>query len=134
VDRRGSLDQRSTQAFLALARHDTADAVARFLALPDSSMLLWITSRIVKAQLLRATGHVQEAARTLRPSLSPWASDYYPGDGFWHLERGRTYERLGDRAAARRAYRTVADLWRHPDPELRPLAEEARQAVRRLGP
>ena len=46
----------------------------------------------------------------------------------------RSQVRYRSARAARRAYRTVADLWHHPDPELQPLAEEARQAVPRLGP
>ena len=107
--------------------------MARFLALSDSSLLLWFNMRLAKAQLLRATGHLREAARTLQPTLSPWGSDYYPGDGVWHLEGGRTRELLGDRAAARRAYQTVLDLWRHADPELQPLVAEARDAMARLG-
>ena len=82
--------------------------------------------------MLRATGRLQEAARTLRPTLSPWGSDYWPADGHWQLERGRTYERLGDTAGARTAYRTVLDLWRHADPELQPLVTEAADAVARL--
>jgi hypothetical protein len=129
---RGTDDAAVARAFLALARRDTSDAVARFLALPDSSLLLRFNMRLAKAQLLRATGHLREAARMLEPTLSPWGSDYYPGDGVWHLERGRTRERLGDRMAARRAYRTVLDLWRHADPELQPLVAEARDAMARL--
>jgi serine/threonine-protein kinase len=119
-------------AFLALARQDTTGAVAGFLAFPDSSMPLWSDTRITKARLLRQTGRLREAARTLRPQLSPWGSDYYPGDGPWHLERGRTYEQLGDTVGARRAYQTVVDLWRHADPELQPAVAEAREALARL--
>ena len=54
-------------------------------------------------------------------------------DGLWHLERGRTFERLGDSATARRAYRTVTELWINSDPELEPLVAEAREALTRLG-
>jgi serine/threonine-protein kinase len=129
----GSDDEAIVRAYLALARRDTTRAVTLFLALPDSALLLWVNMRLEKAWLLRATGHLSEAARTLRPTLSPWGSDYLPADGFWHLERGRIYERLGDRSAARRAYVTVTDLWRHADPELQPLVAEAREAVARLG-
>ena len=96
-----------TRAFLALARSDTAAAVARFLAFPDSSLPMWNSTRLTKARLLRQTGRLRDAARVLRPTLSPWGSDYYPADSLWHLERGRTYERLGDTVGARQAYRTV---------------------------
>jgi tetratricopeptide (TPR) repeat protein len=129
---RGSDDEAIARAFLALARRDTTEAVARVQALPDSSLLLWYNIRMTKAQLLRASGHLREAAQTLRPTLQPWGASYLPLDGLWHLERGRTYEALGDTAAARRGYQTVVDLWRHADPELQPYVVEARDALGRL--
>jgi tetratricopeptide (TPR) repeat protein len=132
LDKRGSLDESVDRAYLALGRRDTAEAVARFLAIADSSMVLWDNARLAKARLLRVTGHLAEAARTLRPTLSPWGADYYPSDGFWQLERGRTNERLGDTAAARQGYRTVLALWRDADPELQPYVVEARDALIRL--
>ena len=130
---RGSDDEAVARAHLALARRDTADAVRRFLALPDSSLLNWRNTRIVKVQLLRETGHLEEAERLLRRPLSPWGSNYEFVDGLWHLERGRTFERLGESGAARRAYRTVTELWIHADPDLQPLVAEAREALARLG-
>jgi tetratricopeptide (TPR) repeat protein len=130
---RGSDDEAIARAYLALARHDTAEAVARFMAFPDSAIPLWSNTRLTKVRLLRAIGHLDEAARALRPTYSPWGSDYYPGDGFWHLERGRTWERLGDTAQALRGYQTVVDLWRRADPELQPFVTEARHALIRLG-
>jgi hypothetical protein len=133
MDRRGSLDEAVDRAYLALGRRDTAEAVARFLRLPDSTIVTWQNARLAKARLLRATGHLAEAARTLRPTLSPWGSDYYPADGFWQLERGRTNQLLGDTVAARQGYRNVLALWRHADPELQPLVSEAREALTRLG-
>jgi serine/threonine-protein kinase len=122
-----------TRAFLALGRRDTAQAVAQFLALPDSTILWSWDTRLTKAQLLRSTGHLREAAEALRRPFRPEGSNYMPGDGLWALERGRVYERLGQHAAAARGYQTVVDLWRHPDPELQPMVNEARQALRRLG-
>jgi eukaryotic-like serine/threonine-protein kinase len=121
-----------TRAFLALAHHDTAGAISWFHAFPDSSLPLWTDTRLTKARLLRQTGQLQEAARVLRPTLSPWGSDYYPADGLWHLERGRTYEQLDDTVSARQAYHTVLDLWRHADPELQSVVTEAREALARL--
>ena len=122
-----------TRAFLALGRRDTARAVTQFLALPDSTILWSWDTRLTKAQLLRSTGHLREAAEALRRPFRPEGSNYMPGDGLWALERGRVYEQLGQRAAAGRGYQTVVDLWRHPDPELQPMVNEARQALRRLG-
>jgi hypothetical protein len=133
VSQRQSDDEALARAYLTLARHDTAGAVSQFLAFPDSVIPLWSGTRLTKVRLLRATGHLEEAALALRPTFSPWGSDYYPEDGFWHLERGRTWERLGDTAQAVRGYRTVLELWRRADPELQPFVTEARDAIIRLG-
>lgn len=46
---------------------------------------------------------------------------------------GRIHERLGDAAKARDAYELFVTAWQDADPELQPLVEEARTAVRRLG-
>ncbi|MFN8654479.1 MAG: AAA family ATPase [Gemmatimonadales bacterium] len=50
------------------------------------------------------------------------------------LREGRLRERLGDTAAAVRAYRRVVRLWGNADPELRPGLEEARARLAALGP
>ena len=48
------------------------------------------------------------------------------------LYLGKTYEALGNLAEARREYELFARDWQDCDPELRPLLEEARQALGRL--
>jgi tetratricopeptide (TPR) repeat protein len=60
------------------------------------------------------------------------ARDYLPSSVLAWLELGRVYEQLDDLDEARRHYaRVVRDL-EDADPALRPLAEEARGALRRL--
>jgi len=119
----------SGQAYVALARHDTADALRRFVELPDS-VCPCLPDRIVTAQLLQADRKRSEAADVLERS---WPIDWQdPAEGLWRLERGRVAERLGQRDKAVQEYRFVADLWRTADPELRPEVEEANAAIKRL--
>ncbi len=119
----------SGQAYVALARHDTADALRRFVELPDS-VCPCLPDRIVVAQLLEADRKRSEAADVLERS---WPIDWQdPAEGLWRLERGRVAERLGQRDKAVQEYRYVADLWRTADAELRPEVEEANAAIKRL--
>jgi serine/threonine-protein kinase len=116
-------------AYLALARGDTAESLRRFAALPDSLCELCAVPRLVRARLLAATGHPREAATILadRPTLLPSAIDV-----LWALERARVAERLGDPATARRSYAVVAGAWRDADADLTPVVDEARAALKRL--
>jgi len=117
------------EAYLALARRDTATALTRFAALPDSLCpFCWLPS-LTRAQLLSARGQNREAAAVLNHEI-PAAGD--PRSLFWQLERGRVNERLGNRAEALSAYRRVATLWSKADAELRVYAEEARAGMERL--
>lgn len=50
-----------------------------------------------------------------------------------HLRRARILEARGEREAALRHYRAFLDLWRSPDPGLRPLRRAAERRVERLG-
>ncbi len=119
----------SGQAFVALARHDTADALRRFVGLPDS-VCPCLLDRVVTAQLLQAHGRPAEAAAVLESS---WPIDWLdPAEGLWRLERARVAERLGQRDKAVREYQYLADLWRTADPELRREVAEANAALKRL--
>jgi len=119
----------SGQAFVALARHDTADALRRFVGLPDS-VCPCLLDRVVTAQLLQAHGRPAEAAAVLESS---WPIDWLdPAEGLWRLERARVAERLGQRDNAVREYQYLADLWRTADPELRREVAEANAALKRL--
>jgi len=119
----------SGQAYVALARHDTADALRRFVELPDS-VCPCLPDRIVTAQLLEAHRKRSEAAAVLERS---WPMDWLdPAEGLWRLERARVAERLGKYDLAAQEYRYVVDLWRTADSELRPAVEEANAALKRL--
>jgi len=48
------------------------------------------------------------------------------------LERARVNERLGNKEKAITAYRFVAEVWLHADPELQPYVAEAKAALMRL--
>jgi len=119
----------SGQAYVALARHDTAAALRRFVELPDS-VCPCLPDRIVTAQLLEARGRWSEAADVLESSAPiDWLD---PAEGLWRLERARLAERLGQHDKAEQEYRYLADLWRTADPELRPEVEAANAALKRL--
>ena len=119
----------SGQAYVALARHDTTDALRQFVGLPDS-VCPCLLDRIVTAQLLQAHGKGSEAAAVLERS---WPMDWLdPAEGLWRLERARVADGLGEPDKAVQEYRVLADLWRTADPELRPEVEEANAALKRL--
>lgn len=121
--------QQASQAYLALARGDTAAAIGMFRAVPDS--LCWWCSyvRLTRVRLLAATGEDAEAARLLERQLR-----LFP-DGLevpWTMERARVEERLGHRERAIDAYQFVAAAWRQADPHLQPYVEEANAGLARL--
>ena len=46
----------------------------------------------------------------------------------------RIHESMGEPAQAAEQYARFVEMWRDADPELQPIVEEARAAVRRLAP
>jgi len=119
------------RAHLALARHDTAQALQMLLAIPDSLCRTCTLHRLTVARLLAAAGRLDEAARWLTTTPLIW---YEPGPVtiMWCLERARVAERLGNRAQAIEDYRYVAGMWQHADSVLLPFVEESRLALDRL--
>jgi len=117
-------------AYLALARGDSVDALARFRALPDTVCIGCAIHRLAKARLLAASGDDAGALALLGPRLARMPVILEP---LVALERGRVLERLGDRAGAAAAFAFVAAIWREADPELQPYVAEARAALLRLG-
>lgn len=49
-----------------------------------------------------------------------------------HLRRAEIYDRLGDDSRAAEHYARFVDLWRHADPDLRPMVDSAKQRLSRL--
>jgi eukaryotic-like serine/threonine-protein kinase len=122
----------AAEAWLTLARGDTAGAVERFLALPDSLCSDCVFERLERAQLLAGEGRTAEAMRLLDADLRPAGYGISPTEILWFLLRGRVAERLGQREKALRSYQYVVDIWRHADPELAPEVAEARRGLERL--
>jgi eukaryotic-like serine/threonine-protein kinase len=125
----GSYTSQAAQAHLALMRHDTAAAVRRLEALPDSLCPLCYFQRLTLAHLLSARQEDRKAAEL----LDRWLVELtVPSDVLWTLERARVAERMGDREKAGHSYQYVADVWRHADPELQPYVTEAREGLGRM--
>jgi eukaryotic-like serine/threonine-protein kinase len=121
-----------TRAYLMLARGDSAAALRQFDAVPDSACYGTCSiDELVHAQLMAARGRHADAAALLdRPQVG--FLPLLPVDVLRALERGRVYERLGDRERAIAGYTLVAEAWRNADPELKVYVEEARAALARL--
>src|SRR3989454_1056778 len=131
----GAYLRASALANMALARADTAEALKRFLGLPDALCRnVCLADALVRVRLLEARGEVREAAEQL--SVDPHERDELQqgllSEVFWILERARVNDRLGNRDQEIPAYRFVADVWWHADPELQPYVAEARAALKRL--
>jgi tetratricopeptide (TPR) repeat protein len=123
----------SAPAYSALARRDTTTALRVLVAIPDTLCPDCFLERLVVAQLLSARHQDRTAAQVLEQPVNPALEGETVGAILWALERGRVNERLGNRDRALEAYRFVAAVWRHADPELQPIVEEARGGLRRLG-
>jgi hypothetical protein len=122
----------SAAAYRELAAEDTTGALQRFMALPRDLCPSCFLDRLTLAQLLVERHQDQEAMRILRVdhpafTLSPTATAI-----LWTLLRGRVAERLNQREQAIQSYSWVAGMWRNPDPELQPYADEAREGLARL--
>jgi serine/threonine-protein kinase len=110
------------QAHLALARGDTAEAVVRFTALPDT-VCACLPDRIITARLLTSRGQAEEAMRLLE---RVWPGNWDPNAGMLLLERARAADRLGRREEAAGFYQYLAEIWREADPELQAYVTEAK--------
>jgi serine/threonine-protein kinase len=127
----GRYHAQALRGYLDLARGDTARALTRFSALPDTVCHTCTLHRLTTAQLLAARGRHAEAAAILDRQRVRIHTSLQ--GGLWALERARVREQLGDPAGARDDYRFVADVWRHADPELLALVAEAKAGLQRLG-
>jgi tetratricopeptide (TPR) repeat protein len=121
------------QAFLALSRRDSAAALARMLAIPDSlcgcrPMALLARGRLIRS--LRGAEAAFDALRFATISSNPMTAITVVA----LLERAELAEQLGRRDDARRDYAFVRDIWRRADPELQPYVMRAREGLRRVTP
>jgi eukaryotic-like serine/threonine-protein kinase len=124
-------DTAVTRAYLALAQHDTATAMQRFGALPDTLCGgNCVQDAITWGELLASHGRAAEADSLLRRRFTT------PGiivtDLLRVLALARVAERAGDRATAVDAYARIEDTWIQADPEFQPAVKEARAALTRL--
>ncbi len=127
--RSAMINVQMTRAYLALARRDSAAALAALAGVPDT-LYAPAALRLLEAQLLGAGGREREAATVVDRTIAAWV--YSPSRVLLELERARLAERLGDPARATWGYQQVVGLWRHADPELQPFVAEARAALERL--
>ena len=114
------------RAYAALANNDTATAITRFAALPDSVLSLPL-DRLYHARLI-ARKDPQGALKVLQTKNTVGLLTVVRA-----LEQARLEERLGRRELAVEHYGRVADMWRNTDsPQLRDARDEARTALQRL--
>ena len=116
-------------AFLAMARRDTAGALRHLTAWREDGYNDWFGT-ILLVRLLAAAGEVPRALAILNGrEPNDWP---LPSHVVWTLERARLAELAGQREAAARDYRFVAEVWVHADPEFQPFVAEARAGLGRL--
>ncbi len=124
----------ASHAYLALARGDTTEALRLFDALPDTACFgACVIDDLVHVQLLVARNRLADARTRLERPPVGFSPGLLPIEVLHGLERGRVYERLGDREGAIAGYSLVVNAWRNADPELKTYVDEARAALGRLG-
>lgn len=84
-------------------------------------------------------GRLYEELERLRDAELVYGSYFFHASGLYlsmeplvRHQLGRVYEQLGEYDRALESYEYFAYNWRHADPELQPMVEEARQAILRL--
>jgi DNA-binding SARP family transcriptional activator len=118
----------SLRARIAAAAGDSVRALGLLERVPSSRIErvpgVEPMDRLLHADLLAAAGRYPDAVRCYA-TLGSGAPEEMPFLGFAAIGMARASERAGDRAAAAREYRRVADLWRDADPPLQELAAAA---------
>jgi serine/threonine-protein kinase len=122
-------DTAAALAHLALAQRDSAEALRRFEALPDTLCPRCYPDRLTRARLLTARGRHRDAMADLREPLVALLS---PFELLLALERGRVAERLGAWQEARESYAFVVASWARGDPEVQPHVAAARAGLQRV--
>ncbi len=122
-------DAGAARAYLKLAAHDTTAALQAFGQLSDSLCLSCYLDRLTEARLLAARKQWANADRLLRQR--PYAA-ITPIEILMAMERGRVALQLEDSQTAVRSFSLVVNAWQRGDPEVQPMVEEARRALRAL--
>jgi DNA-binding SARP family transcriptional activator len=139
----GGLTEAATAAALTLraemarAAGHFEDALSLLEAAPVSANLWTVTTsrayeRFLRAELLRDLQRDDEALRwyaTQGQSITPDLIYLAPA----YLRQAQIYERHNNRAQAAAHYRRFVELWAECDPELRPIVDNARRRLERLG-
>jgi len=120
----------SAQAYIDLLHGDSAQALRRFMAVPDSLCALCDIQFMTKSRLLAAAGRPREA---LEEADQDRSNDTFPLVPVMRLQVARLAEQLGDKQKAIENYTAVADAWRRGDPAMRDSVDIARAALKRLG-
>lgn len=123
---RGTVAMAAGEVGAVLLLRQAADSLAcAICALPDL------------ARVYDAAGRPDSAQATYARYVQlPWKWRFEPDAvelGAALLRLGELYEMHGDRETARRIYARLLDLWRHADPELRPVLTDVRGRLSRLG-
>jgi serine/threonine-protein kinase len=128
---RAAFDTAAGMAWLTLARGDTAAALERFNALPDSLCPTCYLHRIPRAELLLDAGRAADAYAILERELAVIVGGPRPLEIPWRLLRAEAAERTGRRDLAVAGYRNVLDMWRAADAGLAPFVQRARAGLER---
>jgi tetratricopeptide (TPR) repeat protein len=120
-------------AYLALARRDTALALKLFHEITDTLCVYCVFERDILVRLHAGRGEVDEAWR-LASTRGQWWNPFYfwPFDALALLDHAGLAERLGKRDEAIEDYRYLVGMWRDADPELQKYVTQARNALARL--
>jgi hypothetical protein len=120
----------AARAYLSLARRDTADALKRFTALPDTLCIACYVDRYYAAKLLAGKKKYDDADKLLSQRINTLIT---PMEILIAFERATILEQNGNSDEALRAYRQVASAWATADPVLQHYVDEAKRGLARLG-
>jgi hypothetical protein len=123
-------DAQAAQAYLFLARRDTASAAKAFAQLSDTLCLRCDQDHLTSALLLFKQRDFGAADKILRQRLYSYLT---PVEIIVALARGKVAEAAGQRDVALRSYRLVVRAWERGDPEVQGHVQEAQAGIRRLG-
>lgn len=129
---RGTIHYRQGDLDLALARFQDMPMEVSYGVVQTG--IDYADEHYLRARLLASAGRREEALRWLDGfmGMSNPMSLMYRAPAL--LARAEIHDDLGDREAAMRDYAAFLDLWRDPDPELRPMRDAAAARLAALGP